>query len=110
MNTIKFVISFARGIKLRYMAAMLCIVGAAVFSFTNPLIIRFCIDSVLGSKPAQMPFFLPNPNSSTIDFIRQNFWLAGLAVVLISITAHLFTYLRSRLSAQLRRRNPWRHA
>jgi len=101
MNTIKFVISFARGIKLRYMAAMLCIVGAAVFSFTNPLIIGFCIDSVLGSKPAQMPFFLPSPNTTTIDFIRHNFWLAGLAVVLISITAHLFTYLRSRLSAQV---------
>ncbi len=101
METIKFVISFAKGLKLRYLAAMLCIIGAAVFSFTNPLIIRFCIDSVLGSKPAQMPFYLPSPGLGTIDFFRHNFWLAGLAVVLISITAHSFTYLRSRLSAQV---------
>jgi len=101
MKTFSFVLSFARGIKLRYALAMLSIIIAATFSFTNPLIIRFCIDSVLGYKPANLPFLLPNPSSQTIEFIRRNFWLAGLAVVITSVMAHGFTYLRSRLSAQV---------
>lgn len=101
MKTLTFVVSFAKGIKLRYLLAMFCIIMAAVFSFTNPLIIRFCIDSVLGDRPASLPFMLPSPGSDAIDYLRQHFWLAGLAVVLISISAHGFTYLRSRLSAQV---------
>ncbi len=101
MKTLSFVISFARGLKKRYLLAMMCIIMAAIFSFTTPLIMRFCIDSVLGNKPSDLPFYLPNPGSAVIAFIRHNFWLAGLAVIFTSVMAHGFTYLRSRLSAQV---------
>lgn len=101
MKPISFVISFTKGLKTRYLIAMMCIIMAALFSFINPLIIRFCVDSVLGSKAPELPFMLPSPPASVVSFIRGNFWIAGLAVVIVAIMAHSFTYLRSRLSAQV---------
>jgi len=101
INAVSFVLRFAKGIRLPYMGSMLCIVAAAMFSFTNPLIIRFCIDSVLGSKASSMPFGLPAPHASFVVYLRSHFWLAGLAVIVVAILGHSFTYLRGRLSARV---------
>jgi ATP-binding cassette subfamily B protein len=101
VKSFAFVFSFAKGLKLRYTAAIVFIILAASFSFLNPLLIRFCIDTVLGGKAADMPFNLPVPSLSTIGFLRNNLWLAGLAIVVVSIFAHGFTYMRSRFSAQV---------
>lgn len=101
MNLLAFVFSYARGLKLKYLGAMLCIVAAALFSFMNPLIIRFCIDSVLGGRAVDMPLLLPNPGEGFIAFIRGHFWVAGLAVVLMASMAHGCTYLRGKLSAKV---------
>lgn len=100
VKSITFVLSFAKGLKLRYAAAMLFIVLAATFSFFNPLIIRFCIDTVLGGKAADMPFGIPAPGTDIVMYLRSNLWLAGLTIVVISVFAHGLTYLRSRFSAQ----------
>ncbi|MBP7310666.1 MAG: ABC transporter ATP-binding protein [Candidatus Cloacimonetes bacterium] len=101
MNLLAFVFSYARGLKLKYLGAMFCIVAAALFSFMNPLIIRFCIDSVLGGRAVDMPLLLPNPGEGFIAFIRGHFWVAGLAVVLMASMAHGCTYLRGKLSAKV---------
>ncbi len=101
MKPISFVLSFTKGLKTRYLVAIMFIILAALFSFINPLIIRFCVDSVLGSKAPVLPFMLPSPPASVVGILRSNFWIAGLAVVLVAVMAHSFTYLRSRFSAQV---------
>ncbi len=101
MKLLRFVFSFAKGLKLKYLGAMLCIIAAASFSFMNPLIIRFCIDSVVGGKSPNMPLLLPNPGEGFITFIRNNFWIAGLAVITMAVLAHSCTYLRGKLSAKV---------
>ncbi|MDD4309704.1 MAG: ABC transporter ATP-binding protein [Candidatus Cloacimonetes bacterium] len=101
MQSFIFVFSFLKGLKLRYFAAILCIILAASFSFLNPLVIRFCIDSVLGGKIPDIPSWtLLNP-TTLVGFFRDNLWIAGLLVFIIGFFAHGFTYLRSRLSAQV---------
>ena len=100
MKSFTFVLGFAKGLKLRYTAAMLFIILAATFSFFNPLIIRFCIDTVLGGKAADMPFGLSAPGAGVVQYLRHNLWLAGLSIVVISVMAHGLTYMRSRFSAQ----------
>lgn len=99
MKSLRFIFEFAKGLKLRYLAAMMLIIIAAIFSFMNPLIIRFSIDSVLGGKAPDMPFGIARPGQGLIDFLRANLWLAGLLIVAVSAFSHGCTYLRSRISA-----------
>jgi ATP-binding cassette subfamily B protein len=90
-------------LKLKYLLTILCVILAAAFSFMTPLIIRFTVDSVIGEAPAELPFALGklSETGSLLPYIRANIWLAGLAIVLISIIAHSLTFLRGKLSAEV---------
>lgn len=101
MSAIRFVLVYMKNLRLKYLAAMLCIVLAACFSFLTPLIIRFVADTVIGGKPAELPFGLGNVVSGIIapNRLATHLWLAALAVVTASLLAHGFTYLRGRISA-----------
>lgn len=92
-----------KNLKLKYLLTIFFVILAAAFSFTTPLIIRFTIDSVIGQASAELPFGLGNlpETGKLLPFIRNNVWLAGLAIVLISIIAHGFTFLRGKLSAEV---------
>ncbi len=103
MSAIQFVLIFMDKLKLKYMLAALSIIFAACFSFVTPLIIRFTVDTVLGKKPADLPFGLGALLNrwEALPYIARNLWLAALAVVLVSLCAHSLTYLRGKLSAQV---------
>lgn len=58
MSAYRFVLLFMNRLKAKYLLAALCIMLAASFSFITPLIIRFTVDTVLGGKPADLPFGL----------------------------------------------------
>lgn len=101
MSAYKFVLSYMKGLKLRYSLAILCIIGAASFSFLTPLIIRFTVDSVLGGKPADLPFGISgffNPGV-LVRFVTGNLWIAAVAIILVAVISHSFTFLRGKLSA-----------
>lgn len=103
MSALRFVLCYMYKMKLKYILATGCIMLAAAFSFVTPLIIRFTVDSVLGGKPVSLPFgigaLLEGWNS--VPFIVQNLWLAAVAIVSISVLAHSFTFLRSKLAAEV---------
>lgn len=101
MKSFAFIFRFTRGLKARYLFAFICIVLATSFSFLNPLVIRFCIDSVLGGKAASSPIAVLSFSDSLALYLRSNLWLVGLAILLIGVFGHGFTYLRSRISAQV---------
>lgn len=103
MSAIRFVLNYMQGLRLKYTLAILCIIFAAMFSFTTPLIIRFTVDSVLGGKPADLPLGLGELLNrwGAVPYVVMHLWLAGLAVVIVSSIAHSFTYLRGKLSAQV---------
>jgi ATP-binding cassette, subfamily B, bacterial len=103
MTAIRFVLYYMKRLKLKYLLTILCVILAAAFSFTTPLIIRFTVDSVIGQAPAELPFAMGKlpETGSLLPFIRANIWLAGLAIVLASAIAHGFTFLRGKLSAEV---------
>ncbi|MDY0151505.1 MAG: ABC transporter ATP-binding protein [Candidatus Cloacimonas sp.] len=101
MKAFSFVFRFTKGLKTRYAIAIFCIVLAASFSFLNPLVIRFVIDSVLGGKAVSSPIAMLNFSATLAFYLRSNLWLAGLAILAIGVIGHGFTYLRSRISAQV---------
>ncbi len=103
MSAIKFVLQYMRGLKHQYMLAILCVAFAASFSFMTPLVIRFTIDTVIGGKEIDLPLGLSDKliKLDLVPVLADNLWIAGLAIILISLCAHGFTYLRGRLSAQV---------
>jgi len=90
-------------LKLKYLFTIFCVILAAAFSFLSPLIIRFTVDSVIGSAPAELPFGIATltAEGSFIPFVKANIWLAGLGIVLVSLIAHGLTFLRGKLSAEV---------
>lgn len=103
LTAIRFVLTYMKRLKLKYSLTILCVIFAAAFSFMTPLIIRFTVDTVIGQAPAELPLGLGNlpETGSLLPYIRANIWLAGLAIVLISVIAHGFTFLRGKLSAEV---------
>lgn len=103
MSSLRFVLSFMRKQKLKYLMAILFIIVAACFSFTTPLIVRFTVDSVLGGKPVSLPYGWAGALNrwQAASFVRERLWLAALAIILASSLGHAFTYLRGKLSAQV---------
>jgi ATP-binding cassette subfamily B protein len=103
MFAIKFALEYMRGLKLKFFLAMICAALAAIFAFFTPLIIRFTVDSVLGGQEVNLPFGLGGKLASmdSVSIIIRNLWIAGLAVITVSLFAHGFTYLRGLLSAKV---------
>lgn len=103
MTSFSFILGYMRRQKLKYLLAIACIIIAASFAFITPLIIRFTVDTVLGGKPASLPFGITAGPSLTAvaTTVRNNLWLAALAIILVSAVGHTFTYLRGKLSAQV---------
>ncbi len=103
MSAYRFVLLFMNRLKAKYLLAALCIMLAASFSFITPLIIRFTVDTVLGGKPADLPFGLGAVLNAWdgLPWLANNLWLAAVAVILVSLAAHSLTFLRGKLSAEV---------
>ncbi len=92
-----------RGLKLKYLLAILCAALAAIFAFCTPLIIRLTVDSVLGGKSIELPFGLAKglENTDAVSILINNLWIAGLLIIVISLFGHGCTYLRGITSAKV---------
>lgn len=101
MLAIKFALEYMRGLKHKYLLAILFAALAAIFSFCTPLIIRITVDSALGGKEIDLPFKLAKSLNSlnAAAFLAKNLWIAGLLIVLFSWLGHACTYFRAKLSA-----------
>jgi len=91
------------GQRLPYLLAMLCVIAAAILGMVNPLIIRYIVDTVLGGQHSAFPFGIGGSFDSwgLPVIMRSHLWLAAVAVILVSLGAHGFTFLRGRLSAKV---------
>jgi len=103
MSAIRFVLTFMYKLKLKYISAALCIILAAVFSFFTPLIIRFTVDSIIGGKPAALPFGLDSILPQAFRDLPTALSLVwgALAIVIFSLLGHSCTFLRGKLSAEV---------
>ena len=105
MSSFRFILTYMKRLKLRYLLAIFCIIIAACFSFTTPLIIRFTVDNVLGKKPVDLPLGIDGSflGEGFVSFVRANLWTAALAIVLISVIAHSFTFREERSALRSRK-------
>ncbi|MEG1874224.1 MAG: ABC transporter ATP-binding protein [Angelakisella sp.] len=90
---------FTKGVR-RYLAlAILCIAVYTFFNFLSPQIIRFTVDTVIGTEPSALPpsFTLLLEQWGGRDMLRQNLIFCGLAIILCAAIHAIFNFF-SRMS------------
>ena len=90
-----------RGEQLRYGAALLALIPSAVLLYLAPLIPKVVLDQVLPENPEEATSFSRAIVSALggRETLRENLWIAGIAVFVVTIAAGGFTYLRGRWAA-----------
>lgn len=99
-DLLRLQLTFAKGSKRYFAAAMLCTAVAIFFSFLMPQVVGFTVDSVIGDKGAELPLFLKPllAQAGGREFLRSNYILCAMAVVLCAVLSGLMTYA-ARLSS-----------
>ncbi|NLL92172.1 MAG: ABC transporter ATP-binding protein [Ruminococcaceae bacterium] len=90
------------GYKRYLLFGFLVVVGAVGLSFLTPLVITFVIDFVISNEVPDMPGFLLNiVKEADRKYLLDNIWIPALLIVLITMIAGIFIFLRLRISAQI---------
>ena len=90
-----------RGSRAVYLAAVVCVGFAALLSYAPPLMVRFAIDSVIGTEPVSGPETVVTAveRIGGADAFRDNLWVLVSAIVMVTMLAGVFSFLQGRLSA-----------
>ncbi len=100
-HSIHAVWHLTEGERLRYAAAIGSLVAASCFLYLVPLVPQVVLDGALAPETVE-PGRVVEWGLALFGgpgFLRQNLWLAALAVAGLSSMAGVFTFLRGRLSA-----------
>ncbi|SHH65224.1 ATP-binding cassette, subfamily B [Sporobacter termitidis DSM 10068] len=85
---------FAKGSKRYFAVAVLATALSILFSFLMPQVVGFTVDSVIGTKSAALPGFLMAlfERAGGRDYLRANFIVCALGVVLCACLSGIFNY------------------
>jgi ATP-binding cassette subfamily B protein len=89
------VVAAAEDRHFRFLLCCAATLAAVIFSFITPQIIRFTIDSILGTEPLKVPAFVSAfvDQIGGLEFIRKNIWICAvfiLAASLLSAFCNMF--------------------
>ncbi|MDR3248444.1 MAG: ABC transporter ATP-binding protein/permease [Treponema sp.] len=95
---------------LAFFFCCLATVLSVLFALIPPQIIRYTIDSVIGTAPLAAPAFV----SDLVDalggtgFLRQNIWICALCILGVAIISGLLTVFRRYASIEIGETIAWR--
>jgi ATP-binding cassette subfamily B protein len=89
------VVAAAEGKHFQFLLCCAATLAAVIFSFITPQIIRFTIDSVLGTEPLKVPAFVSAfvEQIGGLGYIKKNIWICAvfiLAAALLSALCNMF--------------------
>ena len=101
LQKFKMLWAFMKGKRLLYLGAILSIALATLFSYVAPLVIRVSIDSIIGGKPLDAPTIVEQfiEKVGGVVYLRNNLWIAGLILLIMTLFEGVFTYIKGRWSA-----------
>ncbi|WP_034328377.1 ABC transporter ATP-binding protein [Alkaliphilus transvaalensis] len=102
MKNIKILWNFMKGNRSRYMAAIISIGIATLFSLVGPLIIRITIDSVIGQEELNAPILIANmiDKIGGVAFLRRNLWIPAVVLVSFTLLRGIFLFYKGKWSAE----------
>ena len=100
MKDLKKLLKFTKGYGLSYLLGILSIIISQAVVLLTPLVIRTTIDSIIGSKEIEQESILYFVNLFGIEYLRNNLWIIGLIIILITFFRGLFLYLKNTLSSK----------
>jgi len=84
--------------------------GTVAFSLLNPQIIRYTIDSVIGTAPLDAPEFVSNMIEAIggLSVLRENIWICALFIIFAALLAEIFNLIRNYTALELGETVAWR--
>jgi len=84
-----------------YIGAVVAVAVATLAGYVTPLVIRYTIDSVLGSNPVERPAFLAQwlGDANVLESLRTRLWIPALVILGVTTIGGLFQFLQKRLAA-----------
>lgn len=100
MESIKLLWKNMKGSRLLYIAAIISIGLATIFTIMGPLIIKTTIDSIIGNDPIESSYVLKAINYlGGIQYLKNNLWFIGIILISLTILRGLFLYYKTKWSA-----------
>jgi ATP-binding cassette subfamily B protein len=96
--------------RFRFFLCCAATVGTVAFSFLSPQIIRYTVDSVIGSEPLDAPAFVRGMVDAWggIPFLRQNIWICALLTLAAALCSGGFNMVRRYTSLEIGETIAWR--
>jgi ATP-binding cassette subfamily B protein len=104
------VASAAEDRRFRFFLCCAATMGTVGFSFLNPQIIRFTVDSVIGNSPVNAPVFVKVlvEQLGGILFLRRNIWICALFILGAALFSAIFNSVRRYTGIDLGETVAWR--
>ncbi len=98
---LKTIAGLLAGCRRPYALAALAVLGATVFAYLNPLLLRLVIDTVIDARDFTLPFrSTPLPaDHDWLDWLRANLWGCGLLMLAVAAGQGGCDYARARFAA-----------
>ncbi|NLW22843.1 MAG: ABC transporter ATP-binding protein [Tissierellia bacterium] len=101
MKELYKIFKFMEGFKKIYLLGMISVILSQICTILTPLIIRTTIDSIIGDQA---------PNAIVVtktidylggkDYLRENIWIIGLLLILVTIIRGVFLYFKGALASK----------
>jgi ATP-binding cassette subfamily B protein len=107
---IKLIAAAATDRKLRFTLCCLATIGTVFFSLLNPQIIRYTIDSVIGTAPLDAPLFIKSLIDSFggIEALRGKLWICAVFIAAAAFLTELLSIARNYTGSEIGETIAWR--
>ncbi|MDR1326156.1 MAG: ABC transporter ATP-binding protein/permease [Treponema sp.] len=104
------ILAAAEGRRFRFILCCLATIGTVSFSFVTPQIIRYTIDSVIGSAPFDAPALVLRLLDALggAVMLRQNLWMCALFIIAVAVCSGAFNIVRKYTCMEIGETIAWR--
>ncbi len=94
-STVSLILRFLRGSKRYFIFTILAALGMTLSEMLPPQIIKFTIDSVIGTASPDLPSFAMDllEKMGGIEVLRAHLWWAAIGIAAVALVSSVFCYL-----------------
>ena len=110
-NRVKMVVAAAaKDRKAGFALCCIATLGTVTFGLVNPQIVRYTIDSVIGTEPLAAPTFVINMINAMggTGFLREKLWICAIFIVVFAFLAEVLNKVRNYTALELGETVAWR--